>query len=94
MTQRIQEKCKVNRVHLEFVPPFDTSRKCSRCHNIDNESRHDELYKCVKCGYEIDADNNASTNIRSRGLKHVGSVPSPAEQKRVKDECLSLANFT
>jgi putative transposase len=94
LTQRIQEKCKVNRVHLDFVPPFNTSRKCSRCHHVDNESRKGELYKCVKCGYEIDADNNASTNMRNLLLNHVGSVPSPAEQKRVKDECLSLSNFT
>lgn len=90
LTSRIIGKCELNRVHLEFINPAWTSQECSRCHNIDGESRKDELYLCVKCGYEIDADNNASTNMRNIFLNHVGSVPSPAEQKH---ENLPLVTF-
>jgi transposase len=90
LTDRITNKCELNRVHLEFINPAYTSQECSRCHHIDSESRQGELFSCTSCGYQIDADDNGATNIRNRLLKHVGSVPSPAEQKH---QLLSFTNL-
>ena len=65
LTQRIKDKCEENRVLLAFVPPYDTSRKCSECDNVSQESRKGEIYECVKCGHTCDADTNGAINILS-----------------------------
>lgn len=90
LTDRITNKCEENRVFLTYTNPAYTSQECSRCHEIDSESRQGELFSCTKCGYQIDADDNGATNIRNRLLNHVGSVPSPAEQKH---QLLSFTNL-
>lgn len=74
LTQRIQDRCEENRVHLAFVPPQDTSRICSECGAIHAESRIGELYKCVECGFVIDADTNGSINIKRRYLDGQSAV--------------------
>ena len=39
----------------------------SCCHYIDKENRKSqEYFKCLNCGYEINADLNASINIKNR----------------------------
>jgi IS605 OrfB family transposase len=92
LTNRIKERCEENRVFLTFVPPAYTSQTCSSCGEIHKESRLGELYECISCGNKIDADYNASLNIRNLFLNREPTVP--CEQKQVKDECLSLSNFT
>lgn len=53
---------------LYKVEPTYTSQICSSCGKASKESRNGEHYKCVHCGYEIDADWNAAINIHNRGL--------------------------
>ncbi len=49
-------------VHSEY-----TSQTCSQCGCVDSENRESqEEFKCVECGYECNADVNASVNIRDR----------------------------
>lgn len=36
----------------------------NRCGHIDKENRQtQEKFKCTKCGFELNADHNASINI-------------------------------
>lgn len=42
-----------------------TSRECSHCHKIDEKNRNKDRYSC-SCGYQENADYNASLNIRDR----------------------------
>lgn len=60
--------CEVNGIELVKVSPTYTSQTCSNCGHIDKNSRKLEDYHCVSCGYEIDADINASINILNRGI--------------------------
>lgn len=76
LVDRIRNKCEINRVELQFVSPHYTSQMCSRCGEIHKESRKGELYHCVSCGYEIDADYNASLNIVNKFLDKEFTVPS------------------
>ena len=76
LVERIRNKCELNRVELQFISPFYTSQQCSRCGEIHRESRKGELYQCVNCGYEIDADYNASLNIVNKFLNKESTVPS------------------
>lgn len=76
LVKRIRNKCELNRVGLQFILPHYTSQQCSHCGEIHKESRKSELYQCVSCGYEIDADYNASLNIVNKFLNKEFTVPS------------------
>ena len=44
-----------------------TSQECSHCHHISHNNRKSqEKFKCEKCGMEMNADLNASINIKER----------------------------
>ena len=53
--------------HVISVDPRNTSITCSKCGHIDKRSRNMSRFRCIKCGFDIDADLNASRNIASRG---------------------------
>ena len=55
-------------ITLIKVNPAYTSQTCSRCGSIHKESRNGEKFLCVDCGYELNADFNASINILHRGI--------------------------
>ena len=65
---KISRTCEVNGIELVKVSPAYTSQTCSCCGHIDKDSRKLEDFHCVSCGYEIDADINASINIHNRGI--------------------------
>jgi putative transposase len=85
---RLDNKCKENRVFLTCVAPEYTSQQCSSCGVVCKESRNGERYECKHCGVSLDADYNASLNIRNRFLSGERTVPH--EQK----SSVSLFNFT
>jgi len=54
-------------ISLVKVSPAYTSQQCSHCGAIDKNNRQCENFLCTVCGYENDADLNASLNILQRG---------------------------
>ena len=62
----IKQKCEVNCVCLHQVEPRYTSQTCPRCGNVDKGNRDGTLFRCIACGYESNADLNASINILNR----------------------------
>ena len=64
----IKNKTDERGINLVEVPPAYTSQTCSKCGAINRESRQGEIYRCVACGFVIDADYNASINILHRGV--------------------------
>jgi IS605 OrfB family transposase len=66
-TEKLERICKEKGIYLMKVSPEYTSQTCSKCGCINSKSRNGEKFKCVSCGYEIDADYNAAINIRDRG---------------------------
>ena len=54
-------------IALSLVHPYYTSKQCSICGSIDDDNRKcQEVFKCVECGYESNADFNAAINIKNR----------------------------
>lgn len=86
--RRLTNRCQENRVLVMSVSPEYTSQKCSSCGVVCKESRSGERYECKHCGASLDADYNASLNIRNRFLSGEHTVPH--EQK----SSVSLFNFT
>ena len=62
----IEQKCEANCVCLHQVEPKYTSQTCPRCGNVDKGNRDGTLFRCTACGYEANADLNASINILNR----------------------------
>lgn len=56
---------------LVEVPAAFTSRSCSLCKHVAEESRESQaVFRCRACGYgPINADYNAAMNIRERGME-------------------------
>ena len=84
---RLSGRCEENRVFLTSINPAYTSQKCSHCGEIHSESRNCEIYLCKSCGMQMDADHNASINIKNCFLNKESTVPNDIKS------CISLHNF-
>lgn len=51
-----------------------TSQTCSKCGHTSHKSRKGSRFKCVNCGFELDADLNASRNIAQIGKSELGRL--------------------
>lgn len=71
LQQMIEYKADRLGIKVRYVNPAFTSQTCSRCGNIDKESRQtQETFVCTKCGFKLNADHNAAINI-ARSIKFV-----------------------
>ena len=64
---KLINKCKERNIELRLVDTFyPSSKTCSCCGNIKKDLKlKDRIYKCDKCGLEIDRDYNASINLKN-----------------------------
>ena len=62
------------------VNPQYTSQTCSRYGDTNKDSRNGESFKCIRCGYECDADINAARNNQELQVDEAKS-PLPENQK-------------
>lgn len=61
-------------IRVERIDPRLTSQTCSRCgYQARNNRRSQSLFHCRSCGYQLNADLNASYNIRSKYLALIGT---------------------
>ena len=71
-------------IRVVFQDARYTSQKCSRCGHIHSSNREGHVFQCQACGYQLDADFNASKNIGlnslhkncTQGLKSAGVAPT------------------
>lgn len=95
--------CKYD-IAVSLVHPCYTSKQCSVCGCIDDDNRKtQEVFKCVECGHEANADYNAAINIKNRVSVTVlqrllkqsdnGTFrPKPLKRDKVKEVLLSCRN--
>ena len=54
---------------------FPSSKKCSCCGNVKSELKlSDRIYKCDKCGLEIDRDLNAAINLKQYAFDYINGL--------------------
>jgi len=64
LRQYVDYKAKLSGVPVLYINPAFTSQKCSTCGHTCEENRLTQAeFKCVSCGFEANADFNASINI-------------------------------
>jgi len=66
LLKRLEMACELNRVKFRTVAPFYTSTTCPKCGYSDRMNRNLEIFRCLKCSHEDNADLNASLNILLR----------------------------
>jgi IS605 OrfB family transposase len=54
--------------------PRYTSQMCSKCEHTERLNRKGGRFECRKCGFELDADLNASRNIANLGISRFGRL--------------------
>ncbi len=57
------------------IDPRYTSQKCSVCGHIYKGNRKGHSFKCVKCGFNLNADLNAARNIAILGISGDSRLP-------------------
>ena len=64
LQMKVEQKCKEAGIKFKKIDPRYTSQRCSRCGNIDKDNRPNQAtFLCTECGFETNADYNASQNI-------------------------------
>ena len=54
---------------------FPSSKKCSRCGNKKSDLElKDRIYRCDKCGLEIDRDVNAAINLKQYAFDYINGL--------------------
>lgn len=72
LQMKITNKAAENGIKVVKIDPYCTSRRCSRCGFIDKDNRTSQSnFKCLSCGYESNADYNASQNIAIKDIDKV-----------------------
>ena len=92
-------------VALSLIHACYTSKQCPTCGCIEDDNRKcQEVFKCVECGHEANADINAALNIQNRVgitvlcqklLKQTDNgsyLPKPMKRGKVKEVLLSFRN--
>lgn len=61
---KIENKAKEVGISVKYIKPKYTSQRCSKCGYINKDNRQTQAkFICGKCGFETNADYNASQNI-------------------------------
>lgn len=58
------------------INPFNTSKKCNFCGNIQELNHSTDLHTCTNCEKTYDRDENASRNILEKGCE-LKNLPAP-----------------
>jgi putative transposase len=72
-----------------YVNPEHTSQRCSKCGYVDKNNRHGSVFKCINCGFELNADLNASRNIEVLGKSEYFRLLSTSQSLRFNETPLT-----
>ena len=80
---KIKYKAEEAGIKVVTVNAAHTSQRCSKCGHIDKGNRDGCIFKCLECGFEADADYNASQNIATKEIdKLIKEYMGSAKGKR------------
>jgi putative transposase len=77
-----------------YVNPKYTSQRCSRCGYVDKNNRKETIFRCKNCGFELNADLNASRNIEVLGKSEYFRLLSTSQSLRFVESPLTSGGET
>ena len=89
LMERLSIKLEEYKIKETIVNPAYTSQVCSCCDRLGK--RNGKLFTCTYCDKTIDADYNASINIKKR--KDINEISLYTSYKKVKEYYMNLANL-
>ena len=81
LLERLSIKLAEKGIKETVVNPAYTSQVCCRCNHLGE--RNGKEFKCLNCGMKIDADFNASINIKNR--KSIEEIDIYTSYKQIKE---------
>lgn len=82
LQQFVSYKAEAAGLRVVLVDPRNTSRTCSCCGYCDKANRTSQSrFCCLRCGFEANADFNASRNIEARAEQSCGLLSSAASTR-------------
>jgi len=82
--QFLTYKANARGISVEYVDARYTSQKCSRCGHVSRSNRQSQaVFKCKHCDFSLNADLNASRNIRQNYLDATCSPDSAPVNERI-----------
>ena len=72
LQQFLEYKAEAVGKSIVTIDPRYTSQKCSKCGHIYKGNRKGHSFKCVKCGFSLHSDLNASRNIADIAISNFG----------------------
>ncbi len=66
LRQFINYKARLKGCSVILVNPMNTSKRCSRCNSLDTIRKGSDFH-CLNCSYHLNADLNASLNLKLLG---------------------------
>ena len=82
--QFLTYKANARGIGVEYVDARYTSQKCSVCGYVSRSNRQFQaIFKCKHCGFSLNADLNASRNIRQNYLDAIRSPGSGSVNNRI-----------
>ena len=72
LQQKIENKASEVGIKVSYIEPRYTSQRCSKCGCISKENRPNQAtFICQECGFEENADYNASQNIAIKDIDKI-----------------------
>lgn len=82
-------------IEHQYVNPAYTSQTCNKCNYVDGANRKTQKhFKCKLCGYEKNADINASRNILGRSYDEWFKSNPFASKFKIKQHILNKCMFS
>ena len=87
---KIKYKAEEYGIELKLVNPQYTSQRCSQCGYIDKQNRPKEekgqaFFQCMKCGFSVNADYNASVNLATKDIDKIIQKELRAKSKQTQE---------
>jgi predicted RNA-binding Zn-ribbon protein involved in translation (DUF1610 family) len=64
----VKTLCEIHGIPFKLVPAQYTSQTCPKCGYVNEKNRDGERFKCLKCGYQADADIVGAMNIAQKAF--------------------------
>ena len=86
LQSKIKAKAVEHGVTVTLIDPKYASQRCSRCGHISKENHPSPgRFHCMACGFESNADFNASQNISIKGIEDIISKTTKCEDEADKE---------